>query len=237
MFRTIKWFLYFMWTLVLSLFKLKKIKKLKRNGKDVSEIVDKIVKKWCDDLLDLADVNVKVKGEKNLISDRAVLYVCNHQSNFDIPILISKIKDRKGFIAKIELKKFLIVNKWMNEINCVFMDRNDIRQSAKTIIEGIRILKNGHSMVVFPEGTRSIDGKLIDFKPGAMKLALKSKVPIVPVTINGSKNIMPKGSKIIYANEVELVIDKPIYYEDYGNLDTSELTEKVKNIIESNLKN
>ena len=90
-------------------------------------------------------------------------------------------------------------------------------------------------MVVFPEGTRSEDGALLEFKPGALKLATKSGVPIIPVTINGSKEIMVKGSKIIKPAHVEIIISEPIEMTDEWKQDTFALTEKVKGIISSNL--
>src|SRR5699024_1808110 len=91
-----------------------------------------------------------------------------------------------GFIAKVELTKFPIVSQWMKEMKCIFMDRSDRRQSLQSIKEGINILKNGHSMVIFPEGTRSKSDAMGEFKAGSMTLATKSGVPIVPITISGS---------------------------------------------------
>ncbi len=91
-------------------------------------------------------------------------------------------------------------------------------------------------MVVFPEGTRSVDGTLLEFKPGALKLATKSGVPIIPVTISGSKDIMKKGSKVIKPAHVEVTIDKPIEMTDEIKQDTIALTEQIKLVIDSHLR-
>ncbi len=91
---------------------------------------------------------VDVKGLEN-IPDRHVLFVSNHQSNFDIPLLMGYVPKFKGFVAKIELEKVPVISWWMKKMNCLFLDRNDMRQSLKVIIQGIGLLKAGHTMVVF----------------------------------------------------------------------------------------
>ncbi|BEP29967.1 lysophospholipid acyltransferase family protein [Helicovermis profundi] len=237
MFRTLVWFMYFMGSLVKSLPKLSKINKMESKGliEESQKRSFIIVKEWCDKLIRLAGVEVEIIGEENIPKEGPVLFVSNHQSNFDIPILLAKIDKPKAFIAKIELKKFPVVNRWMQKINCIFMDRSDIRQSAKSIIKGIKLLKSGYSIVVFPEGTRSEDGNLLEFKAGALKLAIKSGVPIVPIIINGSKEIMPKGSKTIRSSKVKLIIEKPILNDEYKTLDTFEITNNLKSIIENKL--
>ena len=103
------------------------------------------------------------------------------------------------------------------------------------INEAANRLMAGHSLVIFPEGTRSADGKLGVFKAGGLKLALKAKVPIVPVTISGSKNIMPKGSSIIRSANVKVIVSPALTFEEYKGLDSNEISEKVRNIISANL--
>lgn len=235
MIRTIRWFLYFAFSLLTSLPSLNRVKKLESAEQitERDELVDKTVKSWSRKLVGLSGAKITVVGEEN-IPDGAVLFVSNHQGNFDIPILLGYIGKPKGFIAKIETQKLYIVRDWMKYINCIFMDRNDIRQSVKAIGEGVKNLKSGKSMVIFPEGTRSDDGNLLEFKPGSMKLATKSGVPIVPVTISGSMDIMLKKSIIIRPANVEIVISKPIMPD--AEIDTVDLTEMVKAQIEKNLK-
>lgn len=237
MFRTFIWFCYLGITLLGSLPSLRKAQQLQNEEKidDRDAVVNKIVGPWARKLLKVSGTQVTVKGIENVPKDRAVLFVANHQSNFDIPILLGNIDRPKAFIAKVELEKFPVINKWMTLMECVFMDRSNIRQSAKAINQGIKNLKNGYSMVVFPEGTRTYDGIMLEFKPGALKLATKSGAPIVPVTINGSKDIMTKGSNIIRPAKVEIVIDSPIEITDEMKQDTIALSEHVQGIIAKNL--
>jgi len=238
MLRTVVWFSYLWITLLGSIPKLKKCEKLEKENEKAKrdELVNAVVGPWARKLLRVSGTTVTVKGAENIPSDRAVLFVANHQSNFDIPILLGHINKPKAFIAKVELEKFPFINRWMKLMQCVFMDRGNMRQSAKAIMTGIKNLKSGYSMVVFPEGTRSADGSLLDFKPGALKLATKSGAPIVPITINGSKNIMTKGSKVIKPAHVEITIDKPIEITEEIKQDTIALTENIKSTIDSNLR-
>ena len=188
---------------------------------------NQIAHKWARSLVKLTGTKVEISGLEN-IPERNVLFVSNHQGNFDIPLLIGYIDKPKGFIAKMELKKLPIVNRWMEKIHCVFIDRNDIRQSVKAIKAGTELLKSGKNMVLFPEGTRSRTANLGEFKPGGMKLALKSGVPIVPVTINGSYKILEQNGYIIKPAKVKIIVSHPIYVNQLSKDEQANLAELVK---------
>lgn len=237
MFRTIIWFIYFWWTAATPYPTLKKANRLKAEGreKEYAILVEECTRKWSLGLLKKAHVNVAVEGIENIPENEPVLFVSNHQGNFDIPILIGYIPKYKGFIAKAELEKIPIIATWMRHLQCVFMDRSNPRQSVKAIIEGANLLKSGHAMVVFPEGTRSVDGKMGDFKAGALKLATRAKVNIIPVTISGSYKIMEKGSWIIHPQDVKLVIHPLFETTNYHDKDTQKLADDVEAIIQSAL--
>lgn len=233
MFRTIAWFFYFWVSLFVSLFSLAKVKKYDENGqvKEKEALVRKTSKNWSASLLRVAGVKVTVKGQENVPKDEAVLYVSNHQGNFDIPILIACVEGNKGFVAKKELEKLPIVTKWMNYLQCIFLDRDNPRASLRAINTGIQKLKEGHSLVIFPEGTRSENGEMGEFKPGSLRLATKSGVKIIPVTINGSHKIMKKDSWMIRPAQVEIIIHEPISPLE----ETGELTEKVYETIKKDI--
>lgn len=235
--RTFIWFSYFWISLFGTLPTLKKVEAMTEDSQKLEKekIVDEIVKRWSGKLLDLAGVSVTVTGEENIPKDRNVLFVGNHQSNFDIPILLRYIDGSKGFIAKQELEKMPIIHRWMKVINCVFLDRDNVRKSAIAINQGIKNLKAGMSMVVFPEGTRSKDGKPLEFKQGALKLATKSGVPVVPVTIKGSVDIMSSGSLRIKPAQVEIIISPVIEPADYPEKETKRITEDVERAIVTKL--
>ena len=160
-----------------------------------------------------------------------MLFVSNHQSNLDFVLLLAKLNKPVGFIAKVELEKIPLLRDWMRVINCLFMDRDDMRQQVKTIVEGINLLKSGKSMVVFPEGTRSKDGKMIDFKAGSFKLATKSKVPIVPVTIDGTFNALEGNGNKLIPGDINLYIHEPVHIDRLSKEEADSLNVYVRNII------
>lgn len=216
---------------LLSTGKLKKAQKLRQEGKveEHRELVHNHTQKFGQIIMKTAGATVEVKGLENIPKDRNVLFVGNHQSNFDIPLLLSEIPDLIGFISKLEMKKIPIARTWMEEMYCVFMDRNDRRQSLQAIKQGIENLKNGHNIVVFPEGTRSKGGPLGEFKAGSLTLATKSGVPIVPIVIDGTHKLLEDNNNRIKPAHVKLTILEPIYLED--QTDGKALTEEIQNKI------
>jgi len=234
--RTILWFTYFWLYKLYSLPTLVQVNSLQRRGElqQAEEKTNQIARKWARSLVKLTGTKVEIHGLEN-IPDRNVLFVSNHQGNFDIPLLIGYIEQPKGFIAKIELKKIPIINRWMEKINCVFIDRDDIRQSVKAIKRGTELLKSGKNMVLFPEGTRSRSASLGEFKSGGMRLALKSGVPIVPVTINNSYQILEQNSYLIKPAQVKIIVSQPIYVNELTKDEQANLAELVKTKIAQHL--
>jgi 1-acyl-sn-glycerol-3-phosphate acyltransferase len=211
--------------------------KLNRQGKiaERDACAHAIARKWAQSGLSMNGSSIQLIGIENVPTSGGVLFVANHQSNFDIPILIAHVPRDKGFIAKLELLKVPSFSRWMKYIGCVFIDRKDPRQSLKDINDAAERLKSGHSLVIFPEGTRSADGTVAPFRAGGLKLALKAKVPVVPVTISGSKNIMPKGTSLIKSASVKVIISPPLVPDEFTKMDSTQISEKVRNIIISNL--
>ncbi|MBP1759616.1 MAG: 1-acyl-sn-glycerol-3-phosphate acyltransferase [Firmicutes bacterium] len=234
MVRTILWFIYFWLYLIAIQPKLMRLKRFAEMGKTVEhdQLVNQTGKEWAHSLVKFAGVTVETKGEEKIPSEGAVLFVSNHQGNFDIPILLGYINKPKAFIAKIELQKLPLISTWMTHLKCVFMDRSDIRQSLKVINQAADHLKEGYSMVIFPEGTRSKSQTLGEFKAGSLKLAFKAGVPIVPVTIRGSYKIMEQNGFIIKPAHVEIIISDPIPTIGLTKEQAAELPEKVRGIIE-----
>lgn len=237
MLRTILWFTYFWLYLIVIQPTLLRVNRLEEKGKTTEHdrLTYQTARKWSHSLVKLAGVTVVTKGEENIPSEGSVLFVSNHQGNFDIPLLLGYIEKPKAFIAKIELKKLPLIRTWMTHLKCVFMDRSDMRQSLKTINQAAEHLKEGYSMVIFPEGTRSKGNNLGEFKPGSLKLALKAGVPIVPITIRGSYKIMEQNGFIIKPAHVEITIHEPISTAGLTKEQAAELPETVRGIIEQSL--
>lgn len=239
MLRSIVWYIVFFGTLILSIPAMIRTKMLTKKGLEEKrdEVVYKTTTTWAKILLKVAGVKVKVHGLENIPKDKNVLYIGNHQGNFDIPIYMSQIPGLKGFVSKIEVKKIPGVRTWMEYMYCVFMDRSSLRKSGEAIIEGVKILKKGHSLVIFPEGTRSKGDKMGEFKAGSFKLATKSKVPIVPVTMSGSYKIMENNKKkwLVKPAIVDLYIHPAIETANLNKEEQDALITHVYEIIKSKL--
>ena len=233
MIKTICWFAYLWWYLLKPKFKLKK---LNWQGKiaERNALAHVISREWAHRALANNGSTIQVSGIENAPTTGGVLFVANHQSNFDIPIFIGFVPRDKGFIAKAELLKVPFFSKYMKYLGCIFIDRRDARQSLTAMSEAAESLKAGHSLVIFPEGTRSADGTIGPFKAGSLKLALKAGVPIVPVTIIGSMNIMPKGSSLIRSASVKVVIAPQLIMDELTGKDSNLITQKVRGIIVAN---
>ncbi len=128
-------------------------------------------------------------GIDNVPKDKAVLYVSNHRSIVDIPAAYMTLPNLTGFISKIENKKIPFLSWWMELVNCLFLDRDDMRAGMKTILTAIDYVKDGYSIFIAPEGTRSQGTELLPFKEGSLKIADKTNCLIIPVAISGTDDV------------------------------------------------
>lgn len=217
----------------LMITKLSKLLSLKRLHK---LLVEKFIIFFVKSALTLAGVKVEVNGLNN-IPNRNVLYVSNHQSIVDIPVMLGYIPGIKSFIAKKETAKLPIIKWWMKEINCVFLDRHNIRQGMKDMAQAKQFLQTGTSMVIYPEGTRSRSDKMGEFKKGSLKIAVQAGVPIVPVAISGSYLAYEKD-KMIRKATIKMAIGNPIYVENLSKEEQKEMPEiayrRVKSLLSKN---
>ena len=189
----------------------------KKDPKARGEESTRIVRFMFRFFLKVAGVKVTVKGAENIPTDKAVLYVGNHRSYFDILVGYTTTPGLVGFIAKKEMRKFPILNRWMDNVNCLFLDRQDIKAGLKTILEGIEYVKNGISMWIFPEGTRA-RGKdeldMLPFKEGSLKIAEKSGCPVIPVAMVRTADIFEKHTPRVIPTKVTIYYGKPIYLKE-----------------------
>lgn len=236
--KTIICFLKLAFSLLGNIGNMRKIKAMDEKGiKDEREnFVFQVTSKWAKSMVDCTGSEVEVFGEENLIKDRPVVYISNHQSDYDIPLFMGYIRAPKGFIAKTEMLKVPFVRDWMQVLHCVFMDRSNVRKAASAIIEGVKILKDGHSLVIFPEGTRSRSSEMLEFKAGSFKLATKAKVPIIPVTMDGSYKIFEGNGNKIKSAKVKIHIHPAIETDGLSKEAAENLPVEIKNIIASKLK-
>ncbi|GHT76684.1 1-acyl-sn-glycerol-3-phosphate acyltransferase [Bacteroidia bacterium] len=153
---------------------------------------------------------VKVSGKENLNKNQSCVFVANHQGAYDIFLIYGYLDVPIKWIMKQSLRRIPFVGKACEMAGFIFVDNSSPQAAAKTIHEAEQRLKNGASVVLFPEGSRSQTGELGKFKKGAYQIALDLKLPIVPVTINGSYHVLPKHSWLIHPHRLQMTIHEPI---------------------------
>lgn len=160
----------------------------------------------------LAGTKVDYIGLENIPSDTPVLYVGNHRSFFDIVLTYPMVPRPTGYISKKEIARIPLLSTWMRNLHCLFLDRKDIKAGMQTILQAIDMIKNGKSICIFPEGTRSKkEGELLPFHEGSLKIAAKSGCPIVPMTINNSAEILENHFPFIKRAHVIIEYGEPVY--------------------------
>lgn len=155
-----------------------------------------------------------IKGLENVPKEGPVLYVGNHRSIFDIILSYPFLKNNTGFVAKESLKKTPLVGWWMWYLNCLFLNRENIKEGLKTILKGVELVKNESSIFIFPEGTRSETKDLLPFKEGSLKIAEKGKCPIVPVAITNTEAVFENHFPAIKKATVVFEFGKPFNLDD-----------------------
>lgn len=203
----------------------------KQNEKDQYEYVSKCANKYAWRLIRAPKCRVKIIGREN-VPEGGIVFIANHQSYFDIPLLAGAYGHAIGYVAKKE-SKVPIISTWAIEMKSIFIDRDDIKKSIEVMNIGIQNLKKGYPMAIFPEGHRSKTGEIAEFKKGSLRLGTKSGVPIVPVVIKGSRNIF-EANKLpdkIKKVDVTLCFLEPICYNDLSKEDQKNITSIVENRI------
>ncbi|NFK77899.1 1-acyl-sn-glycerol-3-phosphate acyltransferase [Clostridium botulinum] len=234
--KSLIFYLGFAFYMLLSLLRIIKLKYLKRKGnkEEIDRYINKSVVGWANFIVNGIGIKINKKGLEN-VPDGPCLFVGNHQGLLDVPVVVSSLDKYVGFVAKKEMLKLKILTYWMKEMKCVFMDRQNVRAAVKTINEGVENLKNGYSMLIFPEGTRSRGENLGEFKKGSMKLGIKAGVPIVPIAINGTYNVLEANGRKIKAADVDLIICPPIYPNELSKEEQNNLSATIKDIIQKEL--
>ncbi|OEH86608.1 hypothetical protein BHU72_10140 [Desulfuribacillus stibiiarsenatis] len=237
MFRTIAYAIKVSLYMVYTFFQSIRYERLGKAGKtqEQKEYLSYVARSWAKYLIHTTGSRVQVEGLEH-VPDGPCLIISNHQSNFDIPLLISSLEKPIGFIAKKELENIPLLSVWMRRFECIFIDRSNNRQSVKALADAVKTLQAGSSLVIFPEGTRSKGSGLGVFKKGSLRLAEKSGVPIVPITINGTYKMLEGNQPVrIQAADVKVKISPPIVMDQLSEEQRENLLEDIKVLIESNL--
>ena len=182
--------------------------------------------------------SVKIKGRENLLKGKTCVFVSNHQSAYDIFLIYGYIGTPIKWMMKIGLAKIPFVGLACRMAGFIFVDNSSARLAQKSIQEAQKMLKHGHSLVIFPEGARSPDGHLGRFKRGAYQIAVEQQLPIVPITLNGPYKVMPIGSWNITPHHIEMTIHPPVMphkKEDDNKELLQKLVDSTKQTISSSL--
>ena len=176
-------------------------------------------------------MTVAVKGAENMKPGASYVITANHQSLYDIYVLYGWVGVDFKWVMKKELEKVPVLGFACKVLGHIFIDRSDTKKAVETINAAKTKIANGTSVLFFPEGSRSSDGAMKPFKKGAFKMALDLGLPILPVTINGTRNILPKGSIDLRPGNVTMIIHKPIPVTDYHEENMTELMDKTRVIM------
>jgi len=190
-----------------------------------------IARIWSKSILFVSGIKVDVEGLANIDPAKSYIYMSNHRSNFDIPVLLGCLPIQFRWLAKAELFKIPIFGRAMQGAGYVKIDRFNRESAFKSIDEIAAKMKNGVSVMIFPEGTRSEDGNIKPFKKGGFIMAVDSGVPIVPVIVRGTRSIMVKGRWRIKPGHVTLSIKKPIGTTGYTRDNKDDLIKTVRSVI------
>ena len=173
---------------------------------------------WSKILIFFSGVKIKIIGLENLKKDKNYIFASNHESNFDIPLIFSSINLHLVSIAKKELKKIPIFGWAMKSGQHIFIDRfNKIEALNSLKLAKNSIIKNPRSIIIFPEGTRSFDGKIKQFKKGGLSIAFDLEMDVVPIAVCGTRNVLKRGSIFIKPCPIQLRIGKPVNINQWKN--------------------
>jgi 1-acyl-sn-glycerol-3-phosphate acyltransferase len=183
-----------------------------------------------------AGVKVRVKGFENLDLRQPYVFLSNHQGWFDIFTILGKLRVQFRWLAKEELFKIFVLGRAMRAAGYISIDRSDRKKAFESLHRAALKVQEGTSIVIFPEGTRSPDGVLQEFKKGGFILAVKSQQSLVPVAISGSYRVLRKrGNWMIQPGTIDMIIDKPISTAGLGIKDNEELMQTVRETIRQHL--
>ncbi|MBN2159059.1 MAG: 1-acyl-sn-glycerol-3-phosphate acyltransferase [Spirochaetes bacterium] len=190
---------------------------------------------WARFILITNGVRINVEGMENISRNESYVFISNHQSNLDGLAIGTTLPSPLRFVIKKSLLKIPIMGQAFKLGRMIPIDRSDPQKAVETINRYARELKNGISALFFGEGTRSKDGRLQPFKKGGIMFSITSKLPVVPITVINSFNLMPSGALHIKKGTIDIIIGKAISTRDFCAENADMLREKVRNVIAENI--
>ena len=239
-FRTIAMFLYLFGYMIVHYGTLRRGERALAAGdtETVEQLVDRHIPRWSRGILKVTGVTLTVEGLENIPKEGPCVFVGNHRSYYDIPLLLASLDKPHGILAKEELEKIPLLNRWMKLLGCVFVQRDDLRASVRALNDATAIVESGRSFVIFPEGTRykGEEGGAGEFKNGAFRIAVKTGAPVVPVAMTGARALFENNGNRCHPGRVHICILPPIRTAGMNKAEQKQLPEAVRQTILAKLK-
>ena len=234
-FRTIAMFLYLFGYMIVHYGTLRRGERALAAGdtETVEQLVDRHIPCWSRGILKVTGVTLTVEGLENIPKEGPCVFVGNHRSYYDIPLLLASLDKPHGILAKEELGKIPLLNRWMKLLGCVFVQRDDLRASVRALNDATAIVESGRSFVIFPEGTRykGEEGGVGEFKSGAFRIAVKTGAPVVPVALTGARALFENNGNRCHPGRVHICILPPIQTAGMSKAEQKQLPEAVRQTI------
>ncbi len=190
---------------------------------------------WARAMLLAAGVSVEIAGRERIRKGESYIIMSNHQSLYDILALVTSLRVQFRWVIKKELLRVPLFGYALYASRNIFIDRSNSEKARASLRRGVGRLPKGVSVLIFPEGTRSVDGRLGDFKKGGFILAVDREFPILPVTVNGSRKILAARSVVFSPGKITVTVGEPVSSRGLGGEAVPALVEKVKSVIGGNL--
>jgi 1-acyl-sn-glycerol-3-phosphate acyltransferase len=186
---------------------------------------------WARTLATLTPMRVRVEGRENIDPGQSYVLVSNHQSQYDIFVLYGWLGIDFRWVMKMELRTAPAIGMACHRLDHIFIDRSDHAAAVATLEDAKKKIVDGTSVMFFPEGTRSRDGKLKGFKKGAFRMAIDLGLPVLPLTVTGTRDVLPAGTSDLLPGSARLIIHEPIPVDGMTKGDCPSLSDRVREVI------
>ena len=234
-FRTIAMFTYLFGYMIVHYGVLRKAERAQAAGdaETVRRLVEQHIPHWSRGILNVTGVRLSVEGLDNIPKEGPCVFVANHRSYYDIPLLLASLDKPYGILAKEELEKIPLLSRWRKLLGCVFVQRDDVRASVRALNDATAIVESGRSFIIFPEGTRykGEEGGAGEFKAGAFRIAVKTETPVVPVAISGARGLFEAHGNRTTPGTVRIRVLPPIQTAGMSRAEQKELPAAVRQTI------
>jgi 1-acyl-sn-glycerol-3-phosphate acyltransferase len=194
-----------------------------------------LARAWAGWVISFAGVTIVVDNRAQLVPEQPYVFMANHASTLDIWAMFIVVPRRIRMIAKKQLGRIPLLGWVMWAGRFIFIDRQNGVAARRSIDEAGQRIRSGESVLIFPEGTRTRDGTLGPFKKGGFHLAVKAGVPIVPVALKGTRELMPAGSLLLRSGTIKAIIGEPVPTQGLSDEERTTLNDRVRAIVESML--